>query len=362
MKIANVSKIAILHAKALGDFVVIQPALRAIKQTYPSAELVLLARSWAREYLQGRPSPVDKVIEVPSYPGVNNSPAGGGGEVSEGDHDAFFQRMQQEQFDVAIQMQGGGRFTNPFIKKLGAKVTVGMQDQEAEGLNLSIPYVYYQNEIMRNLEIVSLIGAATEYIEPELNVTDRDIHEAAAAVPFAGKESYVVIHPGADDIRRLWPVEKFAVVANQLQKSGYRVVLTGTPKEADRIHQVALLVNGEVIECSSLSIGGLSALLSQCALYLSSDTGPLHVARAVGAKTIGLFWQPNLLNWGPLTRGRHRVAISWKMNCPQCGILPAIPWPFQPVTAGCDHPFSFIEEIETDEVLRLASELLHDKA
>ena len=62
-------KIAVLHAKALGDLLVILPALGAIKETYPNAELILLARPWVKEFLSARPSAVDRVIDVPVFAG-----------------------------------------------------------------------------------------------------------------------------------------------------------------------------------------------------------------------------------------------------------------------------------------------------
>jgi len=112
------------------------------------------------------------------------------------------------------------------------------------------------------------------------------------------------------------------------------------------------------ISCTSLGLGGLAALLRKSSLVISNDTGPLHLARAVGARTIGIFWAPNLLNWGPLTRDGHRLAISWRLECPRCGITPVSPWPFQPVTERCDHAYSFVESVSVEEVARFAAELL----
>ena len=62
-------KIAVLHAKALGDLLVILPALGAIKETYPDAELILLARTWVKEFLSTRSSVVDRVIRGSCIPG-----------------------------------------------------------------------------------------------------------------------------------------------------------------------------------------------------------------------------------------------------------------------------------------------------
>jgi ADP-heptose:LPS heptosyltransferase len=113
------------------------------------------------------------------------------------------------------------------------------------------------------------------------------------------------------------------------------------------------------VSCTSLTLGGLAALLQKSALVISNDTGPLHLARAVGAQTVGIFWAPNVLNWGPTNRMRHRLAISWQLECPQCRVKPVSPWPFLPITASCEHPYSFVESVSVAEVLELALELLH---
>ncbi|SFN79775.1 ADP-heptose:LPS heptosyltransferase [Nitrosospira briensis] len=358
-------KIAVLQAKALGDFIVTLPALGAIKETYPNAELVLLAKPWVKEFLARRPSVIDRVINVPALAGVNdpvetkgrvnNANSGSGGPV---EVELFYEAMQAEKFDVIMHLQGDGKAVNPFINKLGAGLTVGMGNPKAEPIDRFIPYVHYQSEVLRNLEIAALIGACTTRLEPHLEVTETDEQETAFLKEIIKDKRYVVIHAGADDTRRLWPAGKFANVADSLIERGYEVVLTGTPKEEKIIASVMQAMNRAAIPCTSMKLGGLAALLQKSELVISNDTGPLHLAQAVGSPTVGIFWAPNMLNWGPLNRNRHRLAISWQLECPQCGVKPVSPWPFQPVVSGCDHPYSFVESVSAGEVLELASELL----
>ncbi|PTQ80068.1 ADP-heptose:LPS heptosyltransferase [Nitrosospira multiformis] len=359
-------KIAVLHAKAVGDFIVILPALNAIKRTYPDAELILLAKPWVKEFLAGRPSIVDRVLGIPLLAGVND-PVESKGQVLDTDScayplevDRFCQAMQGEKLDVVIHMQGDGKSVNPFINKFGASLTAGMCNPPAESLDRSIPYVHYQSEILRNLEVAALIGAHTTStgFEPRIEVTESDEQKAEPVRQLIKGKPYVVIHPGADDLRRVWPAASFAGIANYLTEKGYEVVVTGTPKEEERVANVLEAMNYAAIPCTDLGLGGLSALLQQSVLVVSNDTGPLHLARAVGARTVGIYWAPNVLNWGPLSRDRHRIAISWQLECPQCGIRPVSPWPFQPQKADCSHPYSFVESVPVAEVLALAAELL----
>lgn len=363
-------KIAVLQAKALGDFIVTLPALGAIKKTYPDAELVLLARPWAKQFLATRPSPVDRVINVPVLAGVND-PLGAKDPASPADPgvpgvnpariEQFCQDMRAEKFDVVLHMQGNGKAVNPFINKFGAGLTAGMRNPVAEPIDRFIPYVHYQNEVLRCLEIAALIGARTTQLEPYVEVTETDEQEAVLIREAIQGKPYIVIHAGADDSRRVWPAVKFAEVADSLIERGYEIFLTGTPKEEGIVANVMQAMNHAAIPCTSLTLGGLAALLQKSSLVISNDTGPLHLARAVGARTVGILWAPNVLNWGPLGRSRHRLAISWQIECPRCRIKPVSPWPFQPIqpiAPYCDHPYSFVESVPGPEVLELAGELL----
>ena len=77
--------------------------------------------------------------------------------------------------------------------------------------------------------------------------------------------------------------------------------------------------------------------------------GPLHLARAVGAATVGIYWCFNLVNMGPITRSRHRLAVSWQLICPVCGIDRS--------RAHCTHQASFVNTISTDEIIASALDL-----
>ena len=227
----GVERIAVLRATALGDFVFCVPALLALRAAYPRAEICLLGRPWHASFLRDRPGPVDRVIVVPPSRGVREEP---GAAEDPRELDAFFARMRAERFDVALQMHGGGRWSNPFATRLGARLTVGCRAGDAPALDRWIAYVYRQPEIARWIEVAGLAGAAPVTLEPVVAVVAADLEEAA---PFTGAGPFAVV--------------------------------------------------------------------------VSNDTGPLHLAVAVGAPTVGIFWIGNLVNSGPLGRARRSVR-SWR--------------------------------------------------
>lgn len=267
--------------------------------------------------------------------------------------------MQQEQFDIAIQLHGGGRYSNPFILKLGAKITVGTKTADATGLDINIPYIYYQNEILRWLEVVLSIGAKTADISPKLNPLLSDINQARKALGQIKPKS-VIIHPGASDLRRRWSPHYFAKVGDWLVDQGYQVLLTGSDSEKQLISQVETNMHHPAINLSGrLSLSALVGLISLVDLIIANDTGPLHLAQALGTKAVGLFWCGNLINAGFITRTRYRPLSSWMVSCPLCHQpIASQNHPFKPFKKNCRHETSFVAEITVDQVVSVAQDLL----
>jgi ADP-heptose:LPS heptosyltransferase len=345
LKLTEVKKIAVLRANALGDFIVTLPALHAIRATYPKAEIVLLGKPWHKEFLTPGRTPVDRVIIVPIKKGIRNE--------QNKDED------EQEQFDVVFNFQGNGISANPFIKQFGAKLTAGLTCDKAEKLDRSLNHYYYQSEAIRYLEAAKLIGATTDNWEPQLDVLSQDIDEVSNFIARLNNKPYIVLHPVAMDTRRMWPLENYAPLADYLHEIGFEVVFTGAPEDRTVVEDTIYSMNYKAINAAgNFSLGGLAAVLSKASLMISADTGPLHLGRAVNTPTIGFYWAPNLINWGPLTRTIHRPMISWKMECPICGIVPNNPYPFEPKAETCDHPVSFVQDITIDEVIQTIENFL----
>ena len=347
-RIDNVRKIAVLRAGGLGDAIFTLPALRALKETYPEAEITLLGGPLQTGLFSGGREPVAHAILVPPSTGVNGPDTGV--EEDEEELESFFTRMREERFDLALQMHGGGGYSNPFVAKLGARVTAGARASDAPPLDRTVPYVYSQSEVMRHLEVASLVGGRTANLEPRLQVTEEDLAEAREAVPEAGG-LLVALHPGAGDARRRWPPEKFAAVGDALAEEGARVALVGVEEDRALISGIAEAMKYEALDlCGRLSLKGLAGLSSRCAVVVSNDSGPLHLAGAVGAATVGIYWGPNLINAGPPNRARHRPALSWRSSCPVCGATL--------FDHDCGHLVSVIADVPVEEVAGYALDLL----
>lgn len=339
----STGRIAVLRANGIGDLVFALPALDAIRAAHPSAEIVLLGLPWHVGFFDGRPGPVDRVEIVPKWPGVRD------GEPDAAEQDAFFARMAEERFDVAVQMHGGGRNSNPFVLRLGAHRAVGLRSHDAPSLDAWIPYRYFQSEVQRCLEVASLVGARPLGAYPHLVVTPDDFGAAEAALPSDGAP-IVVLNPGAGDGRRRWPTSSFAQVGQQARTAGARVVVTGDSGDTPLAEQIRASLPEAVDLTGKLTLGGLLGVFARSSVVVSNDSGPLHLAEAVGTRTVGIFWCGNVINAGAPTRTDHRVLMSWRLECPVCGA--------NCMTAGCDHHVSFVAEVPADEVATETLDLL----
>lgn len=352
---ANIHKIAVVRANALGDFIFALPALDALRLTYPAAEIVLLGRPWHVDFLKDRLGPIDQLVVVPPCKGVGeHHPDFVPTPQNLRDVEQLLGAMVGEQFDLAVQIHGGGLYSNPFTRRLGARLSIGMYTPDAELLDRTIPYVYYQSEILRYLEVVKLAGATNPDIEPRLAVTAADLAEALRIVPATAKP-LVGLHPGASVARRRWSPRYFAQIADALVEAGTQVVLTGTPPEQpliDELLEAMLPRNRREVQsvCGQLSLNGLTGLLSRCKVVVSNDSGPLHLAGAVGAATVGIYWCGNLINAGPFYRTRHRPQLSWRLNCPVCAQ--------NCILQQCQHQVSFVDDVPVSEVRAATLDLL----
>ena len=334
-----VRKLAVLRANALGDLIVALPALEALRAAYPAAELVLLGSGWHPAFLAGRPGPVDRCLAVPPTTGVRDDLPPAPPEQVE----AFFTRVRAERFDLAVQLQGGGRHSNPFVRRLGARVTAGSQAADAPALDRNLRYTLHQPEVLRFLEVAALVGASPVTLEPRLQVTAADRAEAAQVLPDRGGP-LVVLHPGATDPRRRWPLERLAAVGAELARKGARLAVIGTAAERDlATHLTGLLDGGAANLAGRLSLGGLAGLLQRATLLVGNDSGPRHLAAAVGTATVAVYWIPNLVNVGPLRRARHRAPVSWRLDCPACGA--------DALRGDCGHRASLVADVGVEEVL-----------
>ncbi|PPF87833.1 glycosyltransferase family 9 protein [Subtercola sp. Z020] len=358
----GVERIAVLRGGGLGDLLFALPALDALANAYPAASITLLGTPLARALLDGRPGPVSRVELLPHVSGVH-LPAGSAADPAAAAD--FAERMRARNIDLVAQLHGGGRNSNPFVLGLGARHSIGLATPDAPQLERTLPYLYYQHEVARFLEVAGLAGAAPVTLEPSIPVLPHE-RDAADRHLDERRHGLVVLHPGATDPRRRWPCASFAEVAARLASNGRQVVVVGDASDRELAASVVTATRERVGTAAAsrvsslageLDLGTLVGLLEVADVVLGNDSGPRHLALAVGTKTVGVFWAGNLINAGPLGRANHRVELSWTTHCPVCGRdSTQVGW----TAERCEHDVSFVADIGVDAVYGDVCELLGD--
>ncbi|MGR0161519.1 glycosyltransferase family 9 protein [Paenarthrobacter nitroguajacolicus] len=357
---SDVRRIAVLRGGGLGDLIYTFPALHALKNAYPGATVTLLGTPVHASVTAATEGPVDDVEMLPVARGVHDGPRNGerfeDGVEDVAAQEAFFEAMQARRFDLALQMHGGGRFSNPFLLRLGARHTAGTRTKDAAPLERNLDYVYYQNEPDRWLEVAGLAGAPSIISPP---VRPRPEHQRnIVGYRDAQRTSLVVVHPGATDPRRRWPASCFAEAAAGLAAEGAQVLIVGDRSERALAQKVAELAVRRLPAAGrhavrsvagELGIGDLAALLADATVMLASDSGPRHLAQAVGTPTVGVFWVGNAFNAAPRGRSLHRVHMSWVTVCPECGAdVTQVGW----TAPHCGHDDTLIKGIAVADVVQ----------
>jgi len=352
---ADARRIAVVRALHLGDLLLAVPALRGIRAAFPEAEITLIGLPWARDFVKRLGRYVDRLSEFPGYPGLLEV------DLDEARTAAYIVEAQAYRYDLAIQMHGSGKASNPFALGLGARCTVGFYDPAAgpppDGLAVAGPYPSDLPEIRRNLGVLGLLGVEPRGEQLEFPLLPEDRAAAADLVAHhrLGRGRLVGLHVGARPPARRWPAERFARVADELvQRFGVRIVLTGGSGEEELAARVKSAMSAPAVDLAGkTSIGTLAALMETLDLFVSNDTGPAHLAVAVDVPSVTIFGPADYRRWAPLDQRRHRIVRRpvWCSPCPH--------WECPHERPGEHH--ACLRGITPDDVLNVAEELLTDR-
>jgi ADP-heptose:LPS heptosyltransferase len=297
--------IAVFRALQLGDLLNAVPALRALRAAFPAAQITFVGLPWARAFVERYHYLLDGFVSFPGFPGLPEQ---------QPDMDVlpgFLRQVQEQHFDLAIQMHGSGGITNHLMTFWGAARYAGFHaaGHYCPDRETFLEYPDHGPERWRHLHLMEFLGIPLKGDQLEFPVRAQDWRELEELrEQFGLGGQYVCIHPGARKPERRWPVESFAQVGDGVASLGYQVVITGSREEeplADAVvrHMTAPAVN----LAGKTSLGGLAALLSSTRLLVSNDTGVSHVAAALEVPSVILFSAPDHDRWSPANQQLHRV-------------------------------------------------------
>ena len=311
-------RIAVLRALQLGDLLQAVPALRALRNRFPEAEITLIGLPWAAEFVRRFQHYLDRFVEFAGYPGIDEVHY-----IPERSA-RFLAEQRAYGYDLVIQMHGSGKTSDPLALALGGRVTVGYYANEemAHCLTLGMPYPEDWPEVLRNLGLVKLLGCTdlcTRLEFPLLAEDRREANTLLLRLP-SRKGPLIALHPGARPPARRWPLERFAAVGDALaERYGARILITGAPSEEAMAREVVERMRIPALDLSGqTSLGGLAGLIAQLDLFISNDTGPAHIANALDVPSITIFGPADPRRWAALDQSRHPIMYQ-PVACSPCG-------------------------------------------
>lgn len=264
--------VLVLRALGLGDALTAVAPLRGVRRMMPGHRLVLAAPAAVGAWLAGL-GVVDGVLPLPGLVPLPPTPGG----------------------HVAVNLHGRGPLSHELLLASRPGRLVGFAAPEAG--HDGPPWRPDEHEVRRWCRLVTDAGGPCDPEDLRLRA-----HRPAP------RDAPVLIHPGAASAARRWPVERWREVAAALAADGHRILVTGSPAEAELAAAVVAGVGAAENVCGQLDLDGLTRAVGAAAVVLSADTGVAHVATALAVRSVVLFGPTPPAWWGPaVDPGLHTV-------------------------------------------------------
>lgn len=293
------SRILVLRYSALGDVVLATSILAPLRARFPEARI-----EWATDALYA------PLLEgLPEVAEVHRLERGNGGAV-------LLRDRLRRRFDLAIDLQN--KLRSRLIARAAAPERITFKRRSAGRALLALfgsdrPLVRAHATQLYAEALAPLGIGAPGPMRIHLSRTAQAVAEDALA-PVRGPA--VALAPGARWATKRWPPERFAEVADALAAQGYAIVLAGGPGDREAFAAFRAATRAPVAaDLSPLPVDALAAAIGRVKLLVACDSGPVHLAGAVGTPALALFGPTSAVRWGPLPPGR---ALSLGMGCAPC--------------------------------------------
>ncbi len=329
----NFRNILLIKPGAMGDLLQITPVIRVLKGKYPDARITLLVGN--------RPS----VDLFRHHPLVHETIVFD----RRGEHRSLsalirlWRRLHRERYDLVLNFQRSN--IKAWFLVSAAFPCRTLVYHKAKGRVV--------HAVVNHLETVAPLGIDPLRVDPRLEFIpglEAELHaeEVFESAGFRGK-SVVALNPGASFRIKCWPAQRFAQLGERLANElGTGIILVGGGGERDLAEEIrAGMTHPPLDLVGRTDLMQLGAVLKRCALLVSGDTGPMHMATAVGTSVVALFGAIDPERTGPVGEG-HMVIRHGEIPCVPC------------VAKECANPrnFACMDEITVDEVFNAVVEML----
>jgi ADP-heptose:LPS heptosyltransferase len=318
-------RILLIRPDHLGDMLLTTPAIRALRAARPEAELHALIGGWSADVLGAYPE-IDLVLTL-DFPGFSR--------VAKQNVQSPYQlalatanRLRRIGYSSAVILRPDHWWGALVAKLAGIPVRIGYDlPQVSAWLTERIPHEH-QHAVRQNTRLVArwtglLKDSDLEYRYPVKAEDTAYVDGYLEQWGIAAGNRLICIHAGSGTSVKQWPEDRWSAVADTLaDQLDARIVLTGGDHEVAAALRIADGMSHQpIIMAGDTRIGQLAALFAQAALTLGPDSGPLHLAAAVGTATVTLFGPADLVEFGPWGPAERHLILNSYIGCRPCRIL-----------------------------------------
>lgn len=313
-------RLLLIRPGGIGDAVLLVPAIRAFKKSYPECDVTILA--------EGRNGAAFALC-----PEVN--------QVLLYDHPKQLFAALRRRYDLVIDTEQWHRLSALIARLIRADLKIGFATNERQRLfNVAVPYAHEDYEVNSFLRLVEPLGIKNQETEyPFLKVPEDIARKAEKKLESLADQTFVVLFSGASIPERRWGADRFHRLALWLNQQGLAVVVVGGGQDREVGETILSGCQGLNL-AGSTSLAETAAVLQRACLLVSGDSGVLHMAIGLDVPTVSLFGPGIDAKWAP--RGaKHRV-LNKKLSCSPCTRFGTTP--------PCPDEGRCIQEISVDEV------------
>jgi ADP-heptose:LPS heptosyltransferase len=309
------ARILCFRLERIGDLLMTLPALAELRALAPAAAIDLAVGGWNRE-IAGAIRGVDRV-ETLSPAWLARGTDHGLSALGLASRTAAWRTRH---YDLAINFEPDIR-TNIAISMTGARRTIGFSSGGGGALlDLALDYDTHAHTSDNALALVrAAMGARCEDTpEASLEIPDERRDKAIRLLEPLGRRPRVGIHVSGGREVKQWPETRFRDVAEHLVRNrDAGIVLTGSSSDRAQVDAVrAALAPERVVDLTGSDLLTVAAVIAQLDLFVSGDTGPMHIARAVNTPIVAIFGPSDPRRYGPL--GIHDSVVRLELPCSPC--------------------------------------------
>ncbi len=313
LKQQNIVKILLLRQGGIGDTVVALPAINAIRNHFPGAEIHLLTH-----HVIGDTVSVPDLLPVNFFRKIFK--------YKKFVDEDILRQLKHEKYDLFIELPSDKaslyfELRSVWLaKRIGVKYGIGWQVSSTTFLKKQQEkLLYFENEQNRLLKILS------KYI-PGLVINGQ--HTAQLSFPAEKEQSInfnqntkkqLALAFSAGEAKKIWPLNNFTALANYFSNKGFEILLIGGQSDKTAADEICRNVKQAVNLCGNLNIHQTAAALRNCHLLISNDTGAIHLAYSVGTAVIGIYSGKDYSNrWFPPESPYNKVLRNASVPCIIC--------------------------------------------